>query len=70
MPEAEKLFRIRVKNCPVVKCCPGLRKFAGMVRIATMAGGLFLFTFTYSTGLTGIAKESYAIASNLVDILS
>jgi hypothetical protein len=69
MKKTEKLFKIRVKDCPEVKCCPNLRKFAGMVRIATMTAGLFLFTFTYSTGLTGLVKEMHTIAPNLVDIV-
>lgn len=69
--KSEKLFRIRIKDRPEVKNHPDLQKFAGWVRIAKLTtAGLFLFTFTASSGFSGLITETHTIAPNLVDIIS
>lgn len=69
----EKLFRIRIKDCPEVKNHPEFKKFAGMNVIAKMvATGIFMFSFAVSTGLSWpfSFNEEHSIVSSLVDILS
>lgn len=66
-----KRFKIRIKDCPEVKCCPALIKFIGKVRIATLVSpGVFLFTFVASSGFSGMIHEVHEISPHLVEILS
>lgn len=65
------LVRIKIKDVQETRCCPRLRKFIGMTRNAIRTpAGLLVFTFSASTGLTGIITETHRISSKFVEILS
>ena len=69
--KTNKVFRIKVEDVPETRCCPGLRKFIGMTRNAIRTpAGLYVFTFSASTGLTGIITETHQISSRFVEVLS
>jgi len=67
----ENLVRIKIKDARETRCCPKLRKFIGRIQNARLTpAGLYIFTFSASTGLTGIITEPHQISQHLVEVLS